>query len=111
MGIFGRLFGQGSGTAQDELPQQAVLIDVRSPEEFAAGHIENAIPLPLNRLAREIGNVVTDKDTPVIVYCQSGGRSAAARQQMLDMGYRNVINGGGVRALASRMHREILGPA
>lgn len=107
MGLFGKLFGGGSDAAQEELPQQATLIDVRTPEEFATGHIKGAIHLPLVRFVHDIGRVITDKEAPVIVYCQSGGRSAMARQQMIDMGYRHVINGGGVRDLASRMNRDI----
>lgn len=106
MSIFGKLFAAIAGSAEP-LPEQAVLIDVRSPDEFASGHIKDAIPLPLNCLARDIGNVVADRNAPIIVYCQSGGRSAMARRQLLDMGYQNVVNGGGVHALASRMNREI----
>ena len=105
MGILEKLFNLG-GT-REPLPENAILIDVRSPAEFAAGHIGDAIPLPLNCLARDIGNVVIDKATPIIVYCQSGGRSLSARRQLLGMGYAHVINGGGVRALAARMKREI----
>ncbi|HJV73310.1 MAG TPA: rhodanese-like domain-containing protein [Noviherbaspirillum sp.] len=106
MGLFGKLFG--AGAASEALPENAILIDVRSPEEFASGHIKDAISVPLNRLPSAIGSVASNKSAPVIVYCQSGGRSASARRLMLDMGYQNVINGGGIRSLAGRMNREIL---
>lgn len=106
MGIFGKLFASLTGPAES-LPENAILIDVRSPEEFSSGHIKDAIPLPLACLTRDIGNVVVDRATPIIVYCQSGGRSAMAKRALMDMGYQNVINGGGVRALATRMNREI----
>ncbi|HZW14120.1 MAG TPA: rhodanese-like domain-containing protein [Noviherbaspirillum sp.] len=105
MGIFGKLFESLAGAAEP-LPDNAVLIDVRSPEEFSAGHIEDAISLPLACLTRDIGSVVIDPATPIIVYCQSGGRSAVARRALLDIGYQNVINGGGIRSLAARMNRE-----
>ncbi|GAB3537789.1 hypothetical protein GCM10027343_01830 [Noviherbaspirillum agri] len=106
MGIFGKLLDSLTG-ADEPLPENAVLIDVRSPEEFSSGHIKDAIPLPLNCLTRDIGSVVVDKATPIIVYCQSGGRSAMARRALTDMGYQTVVNGGGVRSLAARMGREI----
>lgn len=105
MGLLSRLFG--AGDASDPLPEQAVLIDVRSPAEFASGHIEGALSVPLDRLARDIGRVAPDKDAPLIVYCQSGGRSAAARTYLLGAGYRHVVNGGGVQALAARMQRRL----
>jgi phage shock protein E len=108
MRILGKLFASVSG-ATEPLPEQAVLIDVRSPDEFAAGHIKDAIPLPLSCLARDIDSVIVDRTTPIIVYCQSGGRSASARTLLLDMGYQHVVNGGGICALASRMKREIRG--
>ncbi len=107
MGIFGKLLASVSGTTEP-LPEQAVLIDVRSIDEFSAGHLKDAIPLPLNCLGRDIGGVVIDRAASIIVYCQSGGRSAAARRLLLDMGYQHVVNGGGIHALASRMNREIV---
>lgn len=106
MGIFGKLFASVSGNTEP-LPEQAVLIDVRSLDEFSAGHLKDAIPLPLSCLGRDIGRVVVERTTPIVVYCQSGARSAAARRLLLDMGYQHVINGGGIHALAARMNREI----
>lgn len=104
MGIFGNLFS----FAPEALPEQATLIDVRSPGEFVSGHIDEAIPLPLDRLARDIGNAAPDKAAPIVVYCQSGARSASARQQLIGMGYQQVVNGGGIHALAGRMNRKIV---
>lgn len=106
MGIFGKLFG--ADAASEALPENAILIDVRSPEEFASGHIKDAISVPLNQLPRDITSVASNKAIPIIVYCLSGGRSASARRLMLDMGYQNVINGGGIRSLAGRMNREVV---
>lgn len=92
----------------EALPEHATLIDVRSPAEFALGHVEAALSIPLVLLSHEIGKAVPDKDAPIIVYCLSGGRSASARTQLLGMGYRNVFNGGGVANLAERMQRKIV---
>lgn len=105
MGILQSIFGGG---AAEPLPGNALVIDVRSPAEFEAGHLQGAIALPLVRLAHDIGQVAPDKSAPLIVYCQSGARSASARRQLQDMGYEQVVNGGGVQSLAARMERPIV---
>lgn len=107
MGIFTKLMTSVSGPPPEALPEHALLIDVRSPDEFASGHIEDAVSLPLDRVASGIGAIVADRNAPVIVYCRSGARSASARQQLLAMGYAHVVNGGGLQALSSRMNRKI----
>ena len=61
----------------------AVLLDVRSNEEYAEGHIPGSINLPLNRLA----TIKLDKDTPLFVYCLSGTRSARACAWLENNGY------------------------
>lgn len=106
MGILGTLFASVPGTTEP-LPEQAILIDVRSLDAFSASHLKDAIPLPLDCLGRDIGSVVVDRTTAIIVYCQSGARSAVARRLLLNMGYQQVINGGSMHVLAARMHREI----
>lgn len=73
----------------------AALIDVRSPAEFAGGHIAGARNIPLGdvgRRAAEIG----PKDKPVVVYCASGGRSAAAAGQLRSLGFAQVHDLGGM---------------
>lgn len=104
MGLLAKLLGLGT----EELPEEAVLLDVRSPAEYAAGHIWDAILLPLSAVALNIDRVAPEKSSPIIVYCQSGARSASARQHLLQIGYRNVVNGGGLHALAKRINRDIV---
>ena len=99
-----KLFASGEA---ELLAENAVLIDVRSTAEFAAEHIKDAIPLPLDYLAREIDRVVVDQATPIIVYSQSGVRSASAHNILINMGYLNIANGGAMRALASQLNREM----
>ncbi|HJU70208.1 MAG TPA: rhodanese-like domain-containing protein [Paucimonas sp.] len=108
MGILEKFVSMVAGSPAEELPEEATLIDVRSPAEYAAGHVEGAVLLPLQAIAQGIGKVAQDKAAPIVVYCQSGARSASARQQLLGMGYGNVINGGGVHAVASRLKRDIV---
>lgn len=89
------------------LPKNAVLIDVRSIVEFASGHIKDAIPLPFDCLAREIHSIVVDPATPIVVYSQSGARSDAACHALIRIGYLNVVNGGAMEHLASRLGRPM----
>jgi phage shock protein E len=69
----------------------ARLIDVRTPEEFAAGHIPNAINIPVSELGGRLAEV-GPKDKTVVVYCRSGARSSRARQELLNAGFKEVIN-------------------
>jgi rhodanese-related sulfurtransferase len=67
-----------------------VLVDVRRPEEFAAGHIDGAILIPLETIAAAYRNL--PKDTRLVVYCRSGQRSAQAVTFLLAHGYGNVVS-------------------
>lgn len=68
----------------------AVLIDVRSPAEFADGHLEGAVSLDLQRLEEEIQDRVSDLSTPLICYCNGGHRGALDADALQNLGYRNV---------------------
>lgn len=76
-----------------------VLIDVRSPQEFDAGHLKNAKNIPVDTIAGEIKNMVPDKEKTIVLYCRSGRRSVIAEKTLKEMGYKNVINGGTYDAL------------
>jgi sulfur dioxygenase len=76
-----------------------LIIDVREPEEFALGHIENAINIPRGVLEFRTdenypGTVrsLSDKSTNIILYCRSGGRSALAAQSLSKIGYKSVFS-------------------
>lgn len=74
------------------LARGAVVIDVRTPGEFQAGHLPQALNIPLSELRDQIGWNVTDRNHPVLVHCQAGGRSEIARRRLKQMGYTNVSN-------------------
>ncbi len=80
-----------------------VLIDVRTPGEFADGHLAGATRIAYEDIGAQIGALVPDKDTPIVLYCRSGRRSGIARQTLLDLGYRQVINAGGFEQLHSEL--------
>jgi len=73
----------------------AAIIDVRTEDEFMDGHYPNAVNIPVNEImdrAEEIG----PKDKPVIVYCESGSRSAYAAMMLKVEGFTDVTNAGGL---------------
>ena len=96
-----------TGGSAEPLPADAVLIDVRSPGEFASGHLAGAQNIPLEALGQRVARAVPDHDTPIVVYCRSGMRSGQARSVLTQLGYRQVINGGALGALALRMQRPV----
>jgi rhodanese-related sulfurtransferase len=69
-----------------------VLLDVRGEDEWKAGHIEGSVLMPHWFVNLKIGDLVPNKDTKIVVYCLSGGRSAVAAKTLDDMGYANVWN-------------------
>lgn len=77
-------------------------IDVRTPEEFAQGHLDGAINVPLDVIAQQIAFHAPDKSTPVALYCRSGRRAALAQDILLELGYTNVTNQGGYDELVRR---------
>lgn len=81
----------------DEKSQNKVyLIDVRTPEEYKEGHIKGSILIPLSELNEKIESSVKDKNSEIIVYCRSGNRSKTASYELLELGYKNVYDLGGI---------------
>lgn len=79
----------------------AVVIDVRTPEEYAAGHIDGALNIPFDQIAKGIQSVKgLDKDQPILLYCRTGNRSGIAKATLEKEGYRRVINGGAIEDVA-----------
>ncbi len=76
--------------------EKALLIDVRSQQEFKEGHLNKAINIPFYELSDNITKIAKDKNYCIIVYCQSGIRSAKAVEELKKMKYDNVyeLDGG-----------------
>lgn len=70
----------------------AVLLDVRSSQEFKEGHMDGAINIPLCDVKKEVPKRITDKNKCIIAYCTSGIRSKKAQEILSTMGYKNVFN-------------------
>ena len=73
-----------------------VIVDVRRPDEFAAGHIPEAICIPNETIESEQPEELPDLDQVILIYCRSGNRSKQAAQKLFDMGYTNVYEFGGI---------------
>jgi rhodanese-related sulfurtransferase len=69
-----------------------VIVDVRTSREFAGGHIEGAILIPVQEIQRRVGELAEHKAAPVFIYCKSGNRSTVAAKVLIDAGFTNVIN-------------------
>ena len=78
--------------ARKHLAAGALVIDVRSPEEFRVGHVPNAINIPLGELRESLPRRVKDKSQVLLLHCLSGGRSGIAKHQLKGLGYPNVFN-------------------
>ena len=83
----------------------AVLVDVRTPEEYRSGHIKGSISVPLDRLEEEIRKAVPGRDTPLYLYCRSGARSGRAVAVLRYMGYSSLVNLGGVMSWRGSLER------
>ena len=85
-----------------EREEKAVLLDVRTPQEYKEGHIPGSENIPLNSIDK-VRSVAENKSTPLFVYCRSGARSRRAVGLLQHMGYMHVKNLGGISAYRGRM--------
>lgn len=84
---------------------KGVWIDVRSPEEYKAGHLSNSVNIPVGDIASKISAIEPNKDNPINLYCRSGRRAEVARKELLKLGYTNVTNHGGYEDLKQQGYR------
>lgn len=70
----------------------ALIVDVRSPQEYREGHIDGAISIPEYDIKKEAENILMDKEQTIVVYCSSGGRSKKAQKFLKKLGYSHVYN-------------------
>ena len=70
----------------------AIIVDVRSSQEYSEGHICGAINIPEYEISRDINRILKDKEKDIILYCSSGIRSKSAYKKLKRLGYKNVFN-------------------
>lgn len=73
-----------------------IILDVRRPDEFAAGHIPNAINVPNETIGTAEIPELPDKNQLIMVYCRSGRRSKEASEKLVKLGYTNIVEFGGI---------------
>ena len=73
-----------------------ILLDVRTPEEFSTGHIPGAICIPNESIGKQEITVLPNKKQRIYIYCRSGSRSKQAADKLLDLGYTNLVEAGGI---------------
>ena len=89
------------------MENNAVLLDVRTPEEHKSGYLEGAVLLPLAELESKISSKVADKNTPVYIYCRSGRRAGTAVETLKAMGYTDLHNLGGLNDAREKLNIPI----
>jgi len=82
--------------AREMMSDDVIILDVRTQEEFDVGHIINAILLPDYEIQEKAEDILMDKYQTILIYCRSGRRSEAAARQLIDMGYTQVFDFGGI---------------
>lgn len=104
MGVFDFLHGPdiNEGLEQYDVVPDALLLDVRTPQEYQEGHIPGSENIPLQSIDK-VRSVAENKSTPLFVYCRSGARSRQAVGLLQHMGYMHVKNLGGISAYRGRM--------
>lgn len=85
--------------AWDKIAAGAMVLDVRTPEEFAEGHLANAVNIPFEQVTQEFMNRGIPKDTPVVLYCRSGRRSGIAIADLVAAGYTQTFDAGAYQSL------------
>jgi rhodanese-related sulfurtransferase len=95
-----KLFGPGINY-NNLIAKGAIIIDVRTPQEFDNGHIKDSKNIPLQKIQSEV-NKIKSWNKPIITVCQSGGRSSMAKSTLQNAGI-EVYNGGGWMSLKSKL--------
>ena len=88
----------GKELVMKKIKDGALVVDVRTPAEFEAGHYPGAVNIPLSGIPSRLGEFGA-KSRPIVVYCRSGNRSARAKAILEGNGFTDVTNGGGLRAM------------
>lgn len=91
-----RKISAADAKARMDSGDELIILDVRTQEEFDAGHIAGAILVPNETILDEQPELLPDLDAEILVYCRSGNRSGQATYKLLDIGYTNVVDFGGI---------------
>ena len=98
MGFFDFLKGpdMNQGVKDYQATPGAILLDVRTPEEYSEKHIPGAINIPNETIGADDIPELPDKDQLILIYCRSGNRSKQAADKLVKLGYTNIVEFGGI---------------
>ena len=86
--------------------QEVLILDVREQHEYDSGHIPGAVLLPVGTITKDTAaDMIDDLDTVVLVYCRSGNRSKTASQTLVDLGYTNIYEFGGINTWPNEIEK------
>jgi len=91
-----RKISAADAKARMDSGDEIIILDVRTEEEYDAGHITDAILVPNETIIDEQPELLPDLDAEILVYCRSGNRSAQAAKKLIAIGYTNVVDFGGI---------------
>ncbi|MEH6625299.1 MAG: rhodanese-like domain-containing protein [Motiliproteus sp.] len=95
--------GEREAQAWEYIKQGAVVIDVRTTEEYAQGHLQDSLHIPYQRIANQLQNLELRKDRQIVLYCRSGQRAGIAEATLVKAGYGKLFNGGGFGPLVQQL--------
>lgn len=101
-GFLQKFFGSTKTDFKQLVKEGAIILDVRTESEYARGHIEGALNIPVGELT-DLLYQLNDKNKPIITCCVSGSRSKSAQRTLLQSGYKNVFDGGGWQSLQQKI--------
>ena len=79
-----------------DIEEAYIILDVREQDEYDAGHIPEAILIPYTQIGEKANEMLPDKDQLILVYCRSGRRSKIAAEALVELGYTNIKEFGGI---------------
>ncbi len=103
MSVVSALFFVSSVAQADIDITKGIWIDVRTVEEFNSGNVQNSLNIPHGEIGYRIEGITKDKDAEIHVYCRSGRRSGWAKDTLEGLGYTNVTNQGGYKAIVKKL--------
>lgn len=98
----------GAAPSSIEVTSTTVILDVRTPEEFVAGHLEGAVNVDVQSADFDARIGELDPDADYVVYCRSGNRSAAAIERMTGLGFTSLVDGGGLDGAAKATGLDVV---
>jgi len=72
--------------------EQPIILDVRTPNEYKRGHLQNSVLIPVQELQNRYKELGTDKDREILIYCATGNRSTVASKILIDSGFKHIVN-------------------